>query len=326
MRPRRPFLDLDGAVVVVTGASSGIGRLTARRLACRGARVVLAARSRGDLDDAVGECRAEGGQAVAVVTDVSDEASVTALAEEAERRFGRVDAWVNNAGVMAYGHFDEVPMDAHRQVLETNVLGAIYSAAQAVPRFRRQRRGVLVNVASLYAEMTTPLVSSYITSKFGLLGFSRALRRDLRPADRIRVCCVLPASVDTPIFRHAANHFGRVVRAIPPVVDPDRVARAIVGCLEHPRQEVRVGFVGRFYAWGEKLMPPVYDRVVNRGMQVLGFHNREAPADDGNLYQPADDWQQVVGGWRNDVARQASLGVAAGALAAGAAVAARNRT
>lgn len=324
MRLRRPFLDLDGAVVVVTGASSGIGRLTARHLASRGARVVLAARSREDLDDAVAECRAAAGgsgdAALAVVTDVSDEASVAALAEEAERRFGRLDAWINDAGVMAYGRFDEVPVAAHRQVVETNLLGAMYGAAQAIPRFRRQRRGVLVNVASLYAEMTSPFVSSYVTSKFGLLGFSRVLQRDLRPSDRIRVCCVLPSSIDTPIFRHAANHFGREVRAIPPVVDPERVAKAIVGCLEHPRQEVRVGYLGRFYAWGEKLMPPVYDRIVNRVMQVVGFHNREVPTDDGNLYEPADTWQQVEGEWRNDRAFRASLGVALAVLAAGAAV------
>lgn len=88
------------------------------------------------------------------------------------------------------------------------------------------------------------------------------------------MCCILPASVDTPIFRHAANHFGREVRAIPPVVQPDRVARAIVGCLEHPKKEVRVGFVGRFYSCGETLMPPVYDRMVNRATRLLGFRTR----------------------------------------------------
>lgn len=258
-------------------------------------------------------------------TDVSDEADVAALARAADDRFGRIDAWINNAGVMAYGRFDEVPMEWHRQVVATNLLGPMSGAAEALRRFRVQDRGVLVNVASLYAEMTTPFVSSYVTSKFGLLGFSRVLQRDLVPADGIAVCAVLPSSIDTPIFRHAANHHGRRVRAVPPVASPDRVARAIVGCLEHPRREVRVGYAGRVFALGERLVGPVYDRVINRAMRILGFTGEEVGPDDGNLFEPSSAWKQVDGDWRNGTARRAGAGAVVVAVLGGAALVVHNR-
>ena len=326
MRIRRPFLDLDGAVVVITGASSGIGRLTARRLARRGARVVLAARDGAALEDIATACRADGGDALVVVTDVSDPDDVTALARRAEERFGRIDAWINNAGVMAYGRFDEVPMAAQRQVLATNLLGPVHGASEAMSRFVRQGHGLLVNVSSLYGTMTTPFVSSYVTSKFGLLGFSRVLRRDYRTERGIAVSCVMPSSMDTPIFRVAANFHGRQTRAIPPVADPDRVARAIERLFQRPRAEVRVGWFGRFFAMGELLASPVYDRIINLAFRRLGFTGEEVPPSDGNLFQPAHDWQQPEGGWRNTTARRVVVGVTATAAAAGAVAAtARHR-
>lgn len=295
---RRPVLDLDGAVVVLTGASSGIGRATALRLASHGARLVLAARSAGGLERTRALVAERGADAITVPTDVSDEESVAGLARVADDRFGRIDAWISNAGVMAFGRFDEVPVATHRRVIETNLLGPLYGAAQAIERFRRQDRGVLVNVSSLYGEMTTPFVSSYVTSKFGLLGFSRVLRRDLRPDTDIAVCCVLPSSIDTPIFRTAANFRGRRARALPPVADPDRVARVIVRCLQHPRSEVRVGYIGRLVALGEKLVPPLYDRVINRAFDALAFTDEPHDPDDGNVFQPVPAWEQVVGEWR----------------------------
>jgi NAD(P)-dependent dehydrogenase (short-subunit alcohol dehydrogenase family) len=321
---RSPVLSLDESAVVITGASSGIGKATAVRLASRGASLVLAARGAEALDETVRRCRAEGAEVIGVTTDVSDEREVALLAREAEDRFGRIDAWVNNAGVMAYGRFDEVPMDAHRQVVGTNLLGAMYGSAEALRRFRRQGRGVIVNVASLYAEMTTPFVSSYVTSKFGLLGLSRVLQRDLRPEGDIHVCAVLPSSIDTPIFRHAANYHGRETRAIPPVASPSRVARAIVSCLEHPKGEVRIGWIGRLFALGEKLVPGIYGRVVNPVMRTVGFTAREEPANGGNVFEAGREWQQVDGEWRNTGARRAAV-LAAALAAAGATALLRER-
>lgn len=317
MRLRRPHLELDGAVVVITGGSSGIGKAVALRLADRGARLVLAARGVPALERTADECRDRGAEVVAAPTDVSDGAAVAELARQAEEAFGRIDAWLNIAGVMAYGTYDEVPMATHRQVVETNLLGPMYGSMEAVRRFRAQDdRGVLVNVASLYAEMTSPLVSSYVTSKFGLLGFSRVLRRDLYGSGDIAVCCVLPASIDTPIFRNAGNHHGHGTRAIPPVSDPDRVARAIVGCLERPRKEVRIGTIGRLMAKGEAIAPPVYDRVVGPAFRFLGFTAEDVAPHDGNVFEPSRDWKRIDGGWRNRAARRAALGIAAAGGAA----------
>jgi NAD(P)-dependent dehydrogenase (short-subunit alcohol dehydrogenase family) len=326
VRLRRPHVDLDGAVVVITGGSSGIGKATGLRLASRGSRLVLAARGEPALEATADECRARGAEALAVCADVSQEEEVAEVGRRAEEAFGRIDAWINGAGVMAYGTYDEVPMPTHRQIVQTNLLGPMFGAMEALERFRRQEgRGVIVNVASLYAEMTSPLVSSYVTSKFGLLGFSRVLRRDLYHEDDIAVCCVLPASIDTPIFRNAANHHGRATRAIPPVSGPDRVARQIVRCLEHPRKEVRIGTIGRLMAKGEVIAPPLYDRVVGPAFRFLGFSDEEQLAHDGNVFEPSREWKQIEGGWRNRAARRAALGVAAAATAA-AAVAAARRT
>lgn len=323
MRLRRPFVDLDDAVVVVTGATSGIGRATAGELAGRCSRVVLAARDHDALDDVARACREQGGDVLAVPTDVSDRAEVARLARATLDHFGQIDAWINDAGVMTYGRFDEVPVEEHEQVLRTNLLGAVYGAAAALPEFRRCGRGVLVNVASLYGEMSTPFVSSYVASKFGLLGLSRVLQYDLGDEPGVAVCCVMPSSVDTPIFRHAGNHRGKRVTAIPPVVAPSRVARAIVSSIEHPRREVRIGYLGRLAGAGERLVGPVYRRVVTAAMERVGFGDDDVAPQPGNLFEPADSWQQVHGGWRNPRARAAIVATGVTAAATLAAIAHR---
>lgn len=165
-----------------------------------------------------------------------------------------------------------------------------------------------------------------MTAKFGLLGFSRVLRRDYRDEGNIAVSCVLPSSMDTPIFRVAANYYGHQAKAIPPVADADRVARVIERCFHRPRNEVRVGYFGRFFALGEQLAAPVYDRVINLAFRRLGFTGEEVPASDGNVFEPVREWQQKEGEWRNTTARRVAVGAAAATAAAGALAAARNRS
>ena len=320
---RSPHVSIGDAVVVVTGASSGIGRATAVELAGRGARVVLAGRNASALDAAADECRHAGGTALAVPTDVAVDREVRALFDAAVDRFGHVDAWVNVAGVMAYGRYDEVPHRIHRHVVETNLLGPMRSASVVLPHFRERGHGSLVNVSSLYGEITTPYVAAYSTSKFALVGLSRALRRDAKELPGVEVCCVLPSSVDTPIFRHAANRTGNAVRAIPPAIAPHRIVRAVVRCLEHPQAEIRVGWAGRVAAAGERWMPWLYDRVVSRAMRTLAFSDSSAPASDGNVFAPTGEWYQVDGGWRRTGWRRTS--VAVGTLAAAAVVTAAAR-
>ena len=304
------------ATIVVTGASGGIGRATAIACADRGANVVLAARDAGTLEEAAEECRRAGGRALAVPTDVADQDAVSHLAARAVERFGGIDAWVNDAAVMAYGRFEDTPAHIHRRVLETNLLGQIHGARAALPVFRRRGAGVLVNVASLYGTMTSPFVSSYVVSKYGVMGFSEVLRQELRAAGRIRVATVLPGSIDTPIFRHAADFTGRRPRPVPPVSSPDRAVRAILRAIRWPRRQVRVGWAHRVFALGHTLFPRLYAFLAPPAMRIVGLSAEESDETPGNVLEPMPEWNTVRGGWRHPWRRAAAAVVTAGAVLA----------
>lgn len=285
-------------MVVVTGASSGIGRATARRLAELGARVTLAARSEDSLREVEAECVAAGGRPLVVPTDVADEQAVQELARRTAEHFGRIDVWINGAAVMAYGSVEEIPADVYRRVIETNLFGQIHGARAALPYFRAQHRGVLINVASLWGRITSPQVSAYVTSKWGVLGFSECLRQALHDEKDIHVCSVLPISVDTPIFHHAANYTGRAVKPPPPVLDPDRVVKAILRSVEHPRSRAMVGLTGHLFTWLHTLSPTLYDRIGPYPFHWLGFRSEPADRGPGNVLEPMRQWNRVRAGWR----------------------------
>lgn len=307
---------ISGSVAVVTGASSGVGRAAARALAEHGASVVLAARSEPDLEDAARECRAADGRALVVPTDVGDEAAVRALADRALDAFGRIDVWINDAGVIAYGHFEDIPSEAYERVIRTNLLGEIYGARAALEAFHEQRSGVLINLSSLWGRVTSPYVSPYVVSKFGVRAFSECLRQGLRDqpdAKDIHVCTILPESIDTPIFRHAANYSGRSVEAVPPIADPQRVVRAILRCIERPKPETTVGVAGHLLEWGHAITPPrLYNRIVPRVFDWAVFGSSRVEPTAGNLFSPMAELNQVDGGWRKAPAvrwrRRAAVG------------------
>jgi short-subunit dehydrogenase len=285
-----------GAVVVITGASSGIGRAAALAFADRGARLVLAARDVSALETVASQCEQRGAIACVLPTDVRVPESVDLLRRETVDLFGRIDAWVNDAGVYMLGTVEETPADAVRELLETNVLGVIHGSQAAVAQFREQPEGgVLVNLGSLAGEIAYPKASAYCASKHAVHAITEALRQEL-VGTPIEVCLVAPASVDTPLFQHSANFTGRLIVALPPVSPPERVADAIVRCVERPRRRVLVGAFPKIAIWAWRLAPRVLERFQLRAIDRRHLADREAPSTIGNLERSKAP-HAISGGW-----------------------------
>lgn len=287
----------EGDVVVITGASSGIGRNTARAFAERGARLVLAARNSESLREVADECIERGALVIHRATDVRDERAVAELMDTAAREFGRIDVCVINASVFSYGTFEATPSEIFQSVIEVNLLGAANTARQALPHMRRQDSGSLIFIGSVYSKVTTPYVSPYVASKFGLYGFVRVLRQELRKARNIHVSLVMPATIDTPIYQHAANYTGRHVHPLPPVAHPDRVVDAILRMAEQPRAETIVGAVQRTFIPVHALLPRVYDRMVGPLMNLVAIRRGRVAPSAGTVLAPASSAGPVTGGW-----------------------------
>ena len=290
----------EAPVVVITGASSGIGRATAHAFAKRGASVVLAARRAPMLEEAARECEALGGAALAVPTDVTREEQVEELGKRAVERFGRIDVWFNNAGIAVFGRLESVPSEVWRRVIETNLFGYYHGASVAMRRFRAQGRGTLVQNASIVGRTAKPDGSAYATSKFAIRGFSEALRQEVLDQPGIQVCTVLPSVVDTPFFQHAANFSGRSVRAAPPVYTAEEVAETVVDLVERPRAEAIVGGFGKMAAAQELLAPNFTTWFTGRALH-RGFLSEKPSRDTtGALFETTPDGLGVSGGWRED--------------------------
>lgn len=294
--------EIEDAVVVITGASSGIGRAAAQAFAERRARLVLASRDGEGLGEVVRACERHGGAAEAFPTDVRDESRVEALAARAVELHGQIDVWVNNAAVTLFGRFEETPSDAYRQVFETNLFGYVHGLRSALRRFREQGSGVAVNVLSAVADAPQPYTSAYVSTKYALRGLLECLRMELALDEDhdIHLCAVLPPSVDTPLFQHAANYTGRAVKPMDPVLPVERVADAIVDAARKPRREVRVGAPAYAMKALKSVAPGTFERVMARQVDREHLKDEAAAPSEGNLYSPHPDENAVSGGWRAD--------------------------
>jgi NAD(P)-dependent dehydrogenase (short-subunit alcohol dehydrogenase family) len=286
--------------VLVTGASSGIGRATAVELAGRGAQLVLVARGREALEEAAAEVRAAGAAAVVVCpADVLDEEAVRAAVTAAVDRFGRLDVVVHAAQVMAYGTIEEVPRKVFETVVETAVHGTANVARVVLPVFRQQEAGHLLIVNSLLGQVATPLLGSYIAAKWGQLGLIRVLQQETRDVPGISVSAVQPGGVDTPIYVQAASWTGSTGRPPPPVYSPQRVARVVLSTLDRPRRQVQAGLFNPLITAGFRLFPAVYDYLVGPLLQRMAIADDEQPPTEGNVFESRPAGNATEGGWRS---------------------------
>jgi short-subunit dehydrogenase len=309
-------------VVVITGASSGIGRATALHFARKGASLVLAARREDALESLVEECEAYGARAFAVPTDTTDPEQVQELGGRAVEVYDRIDVWVNNAAVSFFSPFLDVPLKDFSRVLDVNVMGYVYGSRVALQRFRSQGTGVLINVSSIVGVIPQPYTSAYSMSKAAVRALGVSLRSELLldKARRIHVCTVLPATIDTPFFNHAANYTGRKAVAMPPVYPPQKVAAAIYKLAASPRREVVVGGAGRAMVRRHRSSPAKVETAMAYQVDRTHLSRRQrAEATSGNLYEPSLDHRDaaVTGGWsgRRRTLQRSLAGTAA--LAAG---------
>ncbi|MEU8157884.1 SDR family oxidoreductase [Micromonospora sp. NPDC048986] len=312
---------LDDSTVVITGASSGIGTATAYALARRGAAVVLAARSEPALLQVAQRCRELGGRALVVPTDVTELESVRRLADQAAAEFGRIDAWVNNAAVSAVGLFDEIPVAEFRRVLEVNLLGAVHGIKAALPYLGAAGGGVLVNNASVLAEVAMPYQSAYNATKHGIRGLADTVRQELRVTGRghISVCTVLPATIDTPFFRHTGNHSGRELVPPPPIYPPEVVAETIVRLLRRPRREAYAGGAARLIGLQWRLAPALVERTLGWYAHRTQFGPGARVDSSGNVFH-SDAQARQDGGWNGRRRQLVRMTAAFGLAAAGTAV------
>lgn len=317
---------MDQQVIVVTGASSGIGLATVREAARRGARVLLVARDEPALAGAVQEIVTGGGTADFKATDVGDWEQVRAAAAHAVQRFGRIDTWVNCAGVTIYGRLLDTPGDEHAQLFRTNYFGVVHGCLAAVPQLK-EHGGALITVASVAADMPTPLMGAYAASKHAVKGYVETLRAELiQEGAPVSVTLVKPSGIATPIADHAANHLGGRAMVPPPVYDPAIVADAILACAVTPRREITIGGGGKAQALLAEHAPPLFDRLAAAASASF-VDLSDAQPEPHNLFGPARDGAErsekqsgrSVSVYTAAARRPAATALAIGALAGGAA-------
>jgi short-subunit dehydrogenase len=292
--------ELRDKVVVITGASSGFGKGAALQFAHEGAKLVLAARRSELLDELARECKSAGAEAIAVPTDVSSREDVERLATTALSTFGRIDVWVNNAGIGAIGPFERIPLDVHEQIVGTNLLGTIYGSHLAYQQFLAQGNGVLINIASELGFASVPYYSSYTAAKHGVMGLSDSLRQEVKQNGHkgIHICTIMPTAHDTPFFEHAANYSEHEIVPPKPLHDPQHVVETIVRVARKPEDKEIVGGDGVVKLITANLMPRVSEKMGAKMMhQTI---EKAPPAGDspGAVLEPISDGTEVSAGNR----------------------------
>ena len=275
-------------IVVITGASAGLGRAAARAFAADGWDVGLLARGEDGLESAADEIRAAGRQALAIPVDVADASSVDAAAERVEAELGPIDAWVNNAMESVFAPVDQIAPDEYRRITDVNYLGYVHGTLAALKRMKLRDRGVIVQVGSALAYRSIPLQAAYCASKHAIVGFTDSLRCELlHERSGIRITMVQLPALNTPQFEVSRTRLPRHPQPVPPIYQPEVAADAIVWAAEHARRELHVGGSTLVTILGNKVAPAVADRYLAR--TAYDAQQSEEPVDPDrpdNLFEP----------------------------------------
>jgi len=299
MRSLKP---LSEQVVVITGASSGIGLVTARMAARQGAKVVLAARNEAALTQLADEINGQGGRALAVVTDVGHEEDVARLAKAAVFEMGGFDTWVNNAGVSIFGTCEEVTIPDMRRMFDTVYWGVVYGSRAAVAHYKqRGQTGALINVGSVFGDRANPLQSTYISAKHAVHGFTDALRMELEAEKApVSVSLIHPGRIDTPYNEHAWSYIENQPAHRGMIYPPEAVAEAILHAAEHPVRDMFVGSQAKLGALVGHLFPRLMDRFMEKTMFWSQRSSRSLKSREDNALYLAGTGLQERGtheGW-----------------------------
>ncbi|MBV8327294.1 SDR family oxidoreductase [Chryseobacterium sp.] len=281
---RPPFF---GETVVITGASSGIGKATAEAFAEQGADLVLAARGEEALQETAEICRRLGATVIAVPTDTSVAEEVRHLVDEALEFSGKIDYWVNNAGVLAFGKFEEIPVEVTDQIVKTNLLGYMHAAHAVLPVFKRQKRGVLLNNISIGGWVPAAYGTAYTASKFGIRGMVETLQGEVSDYPNIHICALYPGFQKSSGIEHAANYSGVPLSTPPPSFDPRKLADSIVKTAKNPLDASYPDWSAVVLKNLYEMFPGVMRYASSAGMRMMMKKTHQTEMNDGNVLQPS---------------------------------------